>query len=74
MKTCPNCRMETRADADWCWHCGYSYEEAEDRPPADQARDDAKDDSAETRIARRRRRAPEPNPLRPPYAPGPAAW
>ena len=23
--------METRVDADWCWHCGYSYEEAEAR-------------------------------------------
>jgi len=31
MKICPNCRMETRGDADWCWHCGYSYEEAEAR-------------------------------------------
>lgn len=31
MKVCPNCRMETRGDADWCWHCGYSYEEAEAR-------------------------------------------
>jgi hypothetical protein len=33
MKACPNCRMETRADADWCWHCGFSYEEAEARGP-----------------------------------------
>ena len=31
MKVCPNCRMETRRDADWCWHCGYSYEEADAR-------------------------------------------
>jgi hypothetical protein len=23
--------METRADADWCWHCGFSYEEADAR-------------------------------------------
>jgi uncharacterized membrane protein YvbJ len=29
MKHCPKCRMETRNDADWCWHCGYSYEDAE---------------------------------------------
>ena len=27
MKNCPKCRMETRGDADWCWHCGYSYED-----------------------------------------------
>ena len=39
MKSCPNCRMETRADADWCWHCGFSYEEAESRAPT--ARGDA---------------------------------
>jgi hypothetical protein len=36
MKNCPKCRMETRGDADWCWHCGYSYEgevvEAEREP------------------------------------------
>jgi predicted amidophosphoribosyltransferase len=74
MKTCPNCRMETRADADWCWHCGYSYEEAEDRPPSDQAQDGATDNSEETKAARKLKRAPEPHPLRLPYAPGPASW
>ena len=31
MKHCPKCRMESRSDADWCWHCGYSYEEAESK-------------------------------------------
>ena len=36
MKSCPNCRMEARIDAEWCWHCGYSYEEAE--APAHDAR------------------------------------
>lgn len=30
-KNCPKCRVESRSDAEWCWHCGYSYEEAEDR-------------------------------------------
>jgi len=29
MKHCPKCRVESRNDADWCWHCGYSYEDAE---------------------------------------------
>ena len=33
MKHCPKCRMESRSDADWCWHCGYSYEDAESRTP-----------------------------------------
>ena len=33
MKHCPKCRMESRIDADWCWHCGYSYEDAEARTP-----------------------------------------
>ena len=28
MKNCPKCRVESRDDADWCWHCGYSYEDA----------------------------------------------
>ena len=27
MKNCPKCRMETRPDAEWCWHCGYAYED-----------------------------------------------
>ena len=31
MKICPNCRIETRPDAEWCWHCGFSYEEADAR-------------------------------------------
>ena len=31
MKHCPKCRVESRSDADWCWHCGYSYEDAEDK-------------------------------------------
>jgi len=27
--------MESRSDADWCWHCGYSYEDADSgKPPA----------------------------------------
>lgn len=33
VKHCPKCRMESRSDADWCWHCGYSYEDAESRTP-----------------------------------------
>jgi hypothetical protein len=33
MKHCPKCRVESRNDADWCWHCGYSYEEAEPAAP-----------------------------------------
>ena len=33
MKHCPKCRMESRSDADWCWHCGYSYEDAESKAP-----------------------------------------
>ena len=33
MKHCPKCRMESRSDADWCWHCGYSYEDAESSTP-----------------------------------------
>ena len=67
MKTCPNCRMETRTDADWCWHCGYSYEDAEDRPTAGQAQDDATDDSPDARAARMRR--PPPDVLRQPFVP-----
>ena len=51
MKTCPLCRMEARNDADWCWHCGYSYEEDEARsgaapvrePPAEDGTDPADD-------------------------------
>jgi hypothetical protein len=27
MKNCPKCRMESCDDAEWCWHCGYAYEE-----------------------------------------------
>ena len=34
MKHCPKCRMESRNDADWCWHCGYSYEDAESKAPS----------------------------------------
>jgi uncharacterized membrane protein YvbJ len=35
MKHCPKCRMESHNDADWCWHCGYSYEDAQpEAPPA----------------------------------------
>jgi len=41
MKSCPNCRMEARIDADWCWHCGYSYEEAEARARAARLVDDS---------------------------------
>jgi hypothetical protein len=33
MKHCPKCRMESRSDADWCWHCGYSYEDAKAGEP-----------------------------------------
>lgn len=51
MKTCPNCRMETRADADWCWHCGYSYEEAEARAPTAGGRERVATESADEKIA-----------------------
>jgi hypothetical protein len=51
MKHCPKCRVESRNDADWCWHCGYSYEEAEPEAPPEtgtpaeaSAPDDAGDD------------------------------
>jgi hypothetical protein len=41
MKHCPKCRMESRSDADWCWHCGYSYEDAEaGKPPPSGALND----------------------------------
>jgi uncharacterized membrane protein YvbJ len=30
MKHCPKCRVESRCDAEWCWHCGYSYEDADE--------------------------------------------
>lgn len=61
MKTCPNCRMESRADADWCWHCGYSYEEAEARMPWPQGPEGSRagipaDPAART--TQRRRRGP----------------
>ena len=46
MKTCPLCRMEARNDADWCWHCGYSYEEAEARSGTTAQRDDPADDES----------------------------
>jgi uncharacterized membrane protein YvbJ len=38
-KYCPQCRVESQSDADWCWHCGYSYEDAERReaPAADES-------------------------------------
>lgn len=29
MKHCPKCRVESRDDAEWCWHCGYAYEDEE---------------------------------------------
>jgi predicted amidophosphoribosyltransferase len=32
MKNCPKCRMETRRDAEWCWHCGYAYEDGRPDP------------------------------------------
>jgi predicted amidophosphoribosyltransferase len=44
MKTCPLCRMEARNDADWCWHCGYSYEEADARSGAASVREPPADD------------------------------
>jgi hypothetical protein len=28
MKNCPKCRMETHCEAEWCWHCGYAYEDS----------------------------------------------
>ncbi|HET7202566.1 MAG TPA: hypothetical protein VFI92_04300 [Steroidobacteraceae bacterium] len=31
MKNCPKCRVESRSDAEWCWHCGYSYEDADQK-------------------------------------------
>jgi hypothetical protein len=46
MKHCPKCRVESRSDADWCWHCGYSYEDAEaGTPPASGSLDESKDRS-----------------------------
>lgn len=27
MKNCPKCRVETRCDAEWCWFCGYAFED-----------------------------------------------
>jgi uncharacterized membrane protein YvbJ len=32
MKHCPKCRVESRDDAEWCWHCGYAYEDEAARP------------------------------------------
>jgi len=32
MKNCPKCRMETRRDAEWCWHCGYAYDDGSGEP------------------------------------------
>jgi hypothetical protein len=52
-KNCPKCRVETRSDADWCWYCGYSYEEEDARQqpkPAedvDTAQDTTHDDTAQ---------------------------
>ena len=30
MKNCPKCRVETGSDAEWCWFCGYAFEEEDD--------------------------------------------
>jgi len=52
MKSCPNCRMESRIDAEWCWHCGYSYEEAEARAHAARRVDDSdSEDMADAGLA-----------------------
>jgi|GEM_PF-5798688 hypothetical protein len=36
MKNCPKCRVETRCDAEWCWFCGYAFEDepTDAQPPA----------------------------------------
>ena len=47
MKYCPKCRVEAQSDADWCWHCGYSYEEDAERreaPPTDESIETESDD------------------------------
>lgn len=33
MKNCPKCRVETSSDAEWCWHCGYAFEDREMTAP-----------------------------------------
>jgi hypothetical protein len=35
MKNCPKCRVETRNDAEWCWFCGYAFEDGatDTQPP-----------------------------------------
>lgn len=40
MKNCPKCCVETRSDAEWCWFCGYAFEDeatGAPAPPGDEA-------------------------------------
>jgi hypothetical protein len=34
MKNCPKCRVETRSDAEWCWFCGFAYDDVTDASPS----------------------------------------